>query len=197
MPKRIIRTISGFILALGTVFGLGLSATAAHAATPEICDLSDACLNAWNGGPYVNTYGPAFKNDNFEIQPIDGRCAKGSDLTTANCPYSGVPKGLLIIQIKYINTGNCLGDFNGLSSDARAGAFDACNSTSTGTGGYYGTVFFEYDVFTNDQGTCPPGYFNIYSAHWPNGGLNYPQPGDNEPWYLNSNPPDCLNQGAY
>jgi hypothetical protein len=197
MRRRIIGIVVGLILALGTVSGLGLPVTAAYASTYEICDIGFACLNAWNGGPYVNTYGPAVSNDNFELQPIDDRCKSGSDLTTTNCPYSGVPAGLLIVQIRYLNTGNCLGDFNGESGDARAGAFDACNNPSTGSGGSDGTVFFEYNVVVDDQATCPPGHFELYSFHWQNGGLGYPGAGNDEPWYVNSEPLDCVEQAPF
>jgi hypothetical protein len=197
MRKRIIGTVAGAILALGTVLGLG-PATAANAQSGyQICDISFTCLNAWNGGPYVNTYSPAVSNDNFELQPIYDRCETGSDLTTPNCPYSGVPGGFLIVQIEYLNDpGNCLGDFNGLSTDARAGAFDTCNNPSSGYGGSYGTVFFEYNAVVDGQATCPPGHFQLYSFHWQYAGLNYPGAGNDEPWYLNTYPLDCLEQSV-
>jgi len=194
MRRRIIGAIAGIILALGAVSGLGLPATVAQATSYQICDISLACLNAWNGGPYVNTYGPNTRNDNFHIQPIAGRCRAGSDYTTANCPYSGVPGGLLIVQIQYLNNpGDCLGDFNGLSGSARASAFDACNNPNTGSGGSYGTVFFEYVPSAG----CPPGHFQLYSFHWQNGGLNYPGAGNDQPWYLNTTTPDCVQQGTF
>lgn len=196
MRGRIIGTVAVIILTLGTVLGLGPATVANAQSGYEICG-TFVCLNAWNGGPYVDTYSPGVTNDNFELQPIDGRCQTGSDLTTANCPYSGVPGGLLIVQIEYLNDpGNCLGDFNGLSTDARAGAFDACNSTSSGTGGSYGTVFFEYNAVVDDQATCPPGSFQLYSFHWQDAGLNYTEPENGSPWYLNSYPLECVEQGV-
>ena len=188
MRKRTIGIVAGVILALGTVFGLG-PATQAHALSSEVCNLSSQCLNAWNGGPYVNTYGPGVGNDNFGLQPIYDRCQNGSDRTTPNCPYQYVPGGLLIVQIEYLNiSGNCVGDFNGLSGDARAGAFDACNNPGNGQGGSYGTVFFEY------PGGCPGGYFSLLSFHWVSGVLNPSGSGNDQPWYLNSSAnEDCLN----
>jgi hypothetical protein len=191
MHRRITGIVAGIILALGAVSGVWLPATVAQAQSSQVCDISLACLNAWNGGPYVNTYGPNVANDNFHIQPINGRCRAGSDLTTAGCPYAGVPAGHLIVQIQYLNhPGDCLGDLNGQSGSARASAFDACNSTSSGSGGSYGTVFFE----NVPSFGCPPGHFQLYSFHWQNGGLNYPGAGNGQPWYLNTTTPDCVQQ---
>jgi len=193
MLRRIIRSVAGVILALGMVFGLGVPATVAHASSySQVCDSFLKCLNAWNGGPYVNTYGVDTPNDNFLVEPIAGRCKAGSDYTTPNCPFSGVPGNLLIVQIAYQNNpGNCLGDLNGDSGDARAGAFDACNNVNTGYGGSYGTVFYEAPPTGREPASCPLGFYDFDSLHWPGGGLSYPGSGNDRPWYLNSNP-SCL-----
>jgi hypothetical protein len=194
MRKRITRTVAGVILVLGTVFGLEIPATVAHASGhAAICDSLFECLNAWNGGPYVNTYGPSAYNDHFLIQPIAGRCKSGSDYTTPNCPFSGVPGNLLIIQIEYYNNpGNCLGDLNGDPGNARASAFDACNDPNTGFGGSYGTVFYELPPTGREPTGCFAGWYDFESFHWQGGGLYYSGSGNDRPYYLNVNPASCM-----
>jgi hypothetical protein len=198
--KRILKPIGITALAVCAVLGFGLKVAPPAAAQPvEQCDDSGECLNLWNGGPYVNTYGGDVGNSAVSIEYIDGRCDKG-DTTTANCPYSGVPAGLLIFQLlNNVEPGNCIGDFNGSSTDARVGGFDACNNPGSGSGGSYGTVFFM------GGGSCPPGAGGLvpvqyWSAHWPGGKLAYPGSGtfgsgqNDEPWYENSTTGDCLVQ---
>jgi hypothetical protein len=197
--KRMLKPVGITALALCTVLGFGLKVAPPASAQPlEQCDDSGECLNLWNGGPYVNTF-TSTANDAVTIQYIDGRCDSG-DTTTPNCPYSGVPGGLLIFQLRNnVEPGNCIGDFNGSSTDARVGGFDACNDPHTGQGGSYGTVFFW------EQGRCPPGPGGLqpvqyWSFHWPGGGLAYPGSGtfgsgqNGQPWYENTTTPDCLIQ---
>ena len=199
--KPILRSVGITALAVAAVLGIGLRVAPPAAAQPlEQCDDHGDCLNLWNGGPYVNTYGGGSGNDAVSIQYIDGRCDSG-DTTTANCPYSGVPAGLLIFQLlNNVEPGNCIGDFNGSSTDARVGGFDACNNPKSGTGGSYGTVFF-----WEPSNSCPPGAGGLqpvqyWSFHWPGGGLAYPGSGTfgsgqtDQPWYENTTTPDCLIQ---
>ena len=84
MRRRITGTAAGVILACGAMFGLGPAPGAHASGHAAVCDSLFECLNAWNGGPYVNTYGPSAANDNFLVQPIAGRCKQGSDYTTLN-----------------------------------------------------------------------------------------------------------------
>ena len=112
-----------------------------------------------------------------------------------------MPAGALIFQLlNNVEPGNCIGDFNGSSTDARLGGFDACNNPKTGTGGSYGTVFF-----WEQSNSCPPGAGGLqpvqyWSFHWPGGGLAYPGSGTfgsgqtDQPWYENTTAPDCLIQ---
>jgi hypothetical protein len=159
--------------------GLTLIATAAPAQAQsfeEQCDDSGVCLNLWNGGPYVQTYGGTTGNNNISIQWLPGRGAGYFQLVNN---VEGYP--------------NCLGDFNGEQGDARIGGFDTCNNPNTGYGGSWGTVF--YMVRSN----CPPGAGGLVpemymSAHWPGGAINHPGSGNNQPWYENSSPGDCLVQ---
>lgn len=155
---RRIAAVAAAVLAPATVI---VAAAAPAFATPtfEICNTNGYCLNARNGGPYVQTWSAGQNNNNFVVQYIEGRCARGSELTTANCPWAGTPAGIPIFQFYYLSTGNCAGDFNNDPNMAELSAFDACNSTTSGTGGAYGTVQLQW------QGSCASGYWAAINVH--------------------------------
>src|SRR5580765_1751084 len=113
---------AGMLLAttgLATVATTSPAGAVAH----QLCDNgpTDKCLNAWDGGSLVKTFDPNAANDNFDYQPVKGRCQSGTAFTTANCPLSGTPAGLLIVQIQYFNvSGSCIGDNANSQTDAKA-----------------------------------------------------------------------------
>jgi hypothetical protein len=160
---------------------------------PPVCGFTSnpECLNAWNGGPYVKTYTTPASHEDFVVETINGRCVSGSPYTTNNCPISGTPAGLLIVQVTY-GGNQCVGDLNGEPGDAVASAFDGCNSTTTGYGGAYGTVFILY------AGSCPGNDQALISSHWSSSfgnfyGLAWSGPNRNGAQiYLNVQPVTCL-----
>ena len=153
--------LSAFLITL-TVGGIAATTVPAHAALGiQICD--NKCLNGWNGGSVLKTYDPNVFNDNFVLDFVSGRCQSGSFLTTANCPISGVPAGLDIVQIKetYVANGNneCVGDYQDMSGRADAETFDVCNNDQTGFGGDYGTIF----VLGTD---CGSQSWELFNSHF-------------------------------
>jgi hypothetical protein len=160
MPKRVIWAIAT-ILAL-TVGGVGLATQSARAQQPQVCvtGIYNYCLNAWNGGPWIRTYGPNVQNDYFYIQGID-ECYKHSDLSSPTCPFylgSGLNvAGDLVFQIVDGRTGQCVGD-----DPAKDGQTyeTGCNNPSTGTGGGYGTIFVQRNI-----NGCSGGS-NFISREW-------------------------------
>ena len=183
------------IAMLITIAALGIAIPNAYAnSTPQLCEhggsppVGGECLNLWGGAGgtgLVKTFGPGVANDQVTVQPINGRCQTGSDLTTLNCPYNGVPSGLTIVQFVDV-AGQCIGDNGGANGDAKAGGFDGCNNVNTGFGGGYGTVFFV------EQSTCPVGWNIFINFHWQWGILNYGGSGNGQQWYLNNASGDCL-----
>jgi hypothetical protein len=158
---------------------------------PPVCAYggNPQCLNAWNGGPYVKTYTTPASNENFVVETINGRCVPNSPYTTNNCPLSGTPSGYLIVQVTY-GGNQCVGDLNGESGDAVASAFDGCNSTGSGYGGAYGTVFI-----LNPDG-CPGNTQQLVSIHWSSSwsskyGLGF-SGGNGTQVYLNVYGPTCI-----
>jgi hypothetical protein len=180
MKLRLAALITAVLTCVSVVVGIGLSATPAYAQQNEVCTVSigglaeSPCLNAWNGGPYLETYSPGASNEDFQLQTVDRN-------------------GTIYSQIKYLPYGTCVGDGNGGSStDARAVMTDACNGAN-GYGGSYGTLFLL------EPGGCVFGW-GLYNVHW-GGYLNYAgfpnNVGNGVPWYLNN--PDasyCLDYFA-
>jgi hypothetical protein len=200
LRNRLAAALSAVLLALG--LGLALSSPAG-AVAHQLCDVSSStqCLNAWNGGPLVKTYSPNFTNDNFDWQPVKGRCSSANAYTTANCPIAGTPAGLLIVQIQYFNNSTaCVGDNANSQFDAKAAEVAGfCNNTVTGTGGAWGSLFI-----IEPGGGCPSGNYTFVNVHWSsNWGsrvwLGYPgNPVNGTQWYLNNGPSNssCMHQGA-
>jgi hypothetical protein len=174
---HISRRLTAVATAAAMALSLTLISAPAHASTfEEQCDDSNVCLNLWNGGPYVQTWQGLTGNNNIIIQWLPGRGAGYFQLVNQ---VEGYP--------------NCIGDFNGSSTDARLGGFDQCNNPSTGYGGAWGTVFYMV------QDRCPPGVggevpTEYASLHWPGGFINHPGSGNDQPWYENSPTGDCLAQ---
>lgn len=196
--KRLVLGAALLALPLGAAL-----ASPAGAVANQLCDQSShtECLNAYNGGILVKTYSPNVSNDNFNWQLVDGRCQSGTPYTTANCPLSGTPAGELIVQLKYYNLSNqCVGDNTNDSGDAKAGIGPGfCNSTTTGTGGAWGSLF----IIDTTAG-CSGDYNAFVNVHW-SGSWGHPawlgyagNPVNGTQWYLNnaSGNSSCIHQGA-
>src|SRR5271168_1280463 len=109
MKARILVLLGALTLAIGLATGSG---EAAHAQTSlALCYFTDYCLNAWNGGPEVNVYGPAVQNDLFsQVTDSDGDTAFSFVGDDYNDPYDY----------------DCISDYGNSSTDARAGLDGNC-----------------------------------------------------------------------
>lgn len=151
------------VVLIAAAFTAILPAIPAHAAAfTQQCDQSGGCLNVWGQGTLIKSYYGTTGNNNIAVQWIPGG----------------------YFQLRNNVYGGCLGDANGVAGDARAGANDTCNSTSTGTGGSYGTRF-------RPSYQCPSGWAAYQNVRW--GGYIYIPPGNGQQIYLNSSV-DCLRQ---
>jgi len=130
VTKRILLVLA---LAAAALAGAG---TAAQAATAAQIDTHGAYMNFWGGGYAVSIYYGAGANEQVTIQWLPG--------------------GKL--QLRDNLHGGCLGNLNGDYGNARLGGGNECNSTVTGTGGGWGTVFTPY--------TCGGGYNAYRSQRW-------------------------------
>jgi len=176
MKFRLAALITAVLTCVSVVVGIGLTATAAYAQQTEICGTAPGyvpsfpCLNAWNGGPDLNTYTPGASDEDFQLEVVDR-------------------SGVYYDQIEYLPYDTCVGDGDGGSStDARAVMTDACNGAN-GYGGSYGTLFLLEDD------SCPLGY-KFFNVHW-GGLLSYsgvPEGGDGDAFYLNTALSYCMGQ---
>lgn len=106
--RRIVSLAAAVLLTLGLGIGSLLMANPAYASSgTQYCDGSQ-CLNAWNGGPAVNTFTPNVSNNDFHT-------TSDSDGGTA-----------LQFQGSGSFFGACIGDFGNSSTNARAGLDDNC-----------------------------------------------------------------------
>lgn len=133
-----------------------------------------ACLNAWGGGPWVNTYtgGPdgADTNADFGTINING-----------------------ILEIEYTGggawNGECIGDAYNRSGYADT-SLDSCGNVNNGGAGW-GTSF------TEGNSGCPTGKDWFYNNHWggylgpPNGWIN------GSHFYLNNTARICFSSTLY
>ena len=163
MRSRIITLLAACLLAIG--FGSFLTANPAYAAGDKFC-FGGACLNAWNGGPYVNVYtGQGYvANDTFAV------------VTTAQ-GY----KGLYFFGGGTFND-ECIADYNNNSGDARAGLYGDCFDVG---GVAWGANF------TIVTANCGAGTEAFKNVHW--GGYLAPAGNSNgDAFYLNSPSEHCF-----
>lgn len=125
--------------------------TPALAVQQQICDQSDPggyCLNDWfNGGSgtAIKLYNPNVSNENFAEQSIQ-RCG-GIAVVTPTCPFADTAIdstfiGDPIVQVKYYGSaGGCMGLTSAASGYKAVNL--GCNSTSTGSGGGFGTAWVD------------------------------------------------------
>lgn len=133
----------------------------------ELCDQGNQfqCINDWNDGSSVQKYAFNYTNDAYGLQAVD-RCQSGSNLSTANCPISGIPAGYGIYQIRDQRKSNkCVGTPGGQVGGSLASE-TGCNSTSyPGTGGGLGTLVIiatGNGCYTNDD--------VLIDSYWTNNG---------------------------
>ncbi len=166
-------------------------ASAAQSAYTQVCTTGGACLNAWNGGPWVYDGAENVGNNgDFGIQFVYDMC-NDSDTTTANCPYSGVPAGHVIFEMIYLGSGpwngECVGDAYNNQGYADT-SLDPCGNLYGGGGAGWGTIHW------SDPSGCPSGYSLYISVHW-HGGLTVNQSSYGNVWYNNANPSLCMRSG--
>jgi hypothetical protein len=175
---RISALVGTILLPIAAVLAAGTSeasaATPAASAAPGGICAGVSCLNAWNGGPYVNAYtgGTSNANDDFDVfQEPDG------NVYIAFLPGSGIPWN-----------GDCVGDAGNVSGNARV-SLDPCGTNGQGAG--WGTQF-EW-IQGNGSNGCPSGSSAFYNIHW-GGYLGPQQSGVNgSPFYLNKPGKVCFN----
>jgi hypothetical protein len=170
LPRRKmrLRTITVLAASLLTIsFGSFLTATPSFGQTDpdEVCTATSFCVNAWNGGPYVNVYTPGASNDTFYLME------NGSGYW--NLQY-----------IDFLGTYWCVGDFGNSSTDARAGLVmgDCTGGGAIPWGGN----------FTRVTTNCPSNEFALKDNHW--GGWLAPSTpglGNGDPFYLNNTSEFC------
>lgn len=159
-----INTLAGAILlTLGMVLATGLPEASASTATSYPLCYSNNCLNAWNGGPWVNDYtggNPAAVGNNY----FNDLCITGHP-----CPIQFTGGGAW--------NGYCIGDAYNDPGHADA-SLDPCGSG-------WGTNFNEI--------SCGGGIgVEFYNLHWkgylgpPDGAVN------GSHWYLNKPTPYCF-----
>lgn len=167
MKRRLAFILAPFLIVFGLGFGF---ATSAHAAGTEICSITSQgnpaspCLNKWNDGSLIKAYTPGATNENYVIQ------------------LTGDGSGN--VQIYDPNTGQCVGDYQNNSGDAKASDYENC--PSSGVAGW-GTVFSYYST------GCPNASGVLYNHHW-NGDLSA-NAANGSQFYLNvGSNPYCLKQ---
>jgi hypothetical protein len=169
---RIGGLVGALLLSVGTVLAIGIPEASAQSGN-QFCyyDGGYACLNAWGGGPWVNTYtgGPNTQNNDFTL-------IGGSTGSNWQIEDTGGNSG----------SGECIGDAYNESGQADT-YLDTC-----GTG--WGTNF-TIAYGTGDNG-CPDNTIMFYDNHWggylgpPNGWVN------GSHFYLNkpSSTPICFTE---
>ena len=107
--SRFLVTVAGVSLTVGlaVIAQAGPAAPAYASSRTQYC-AGTQCLNAWNGGPAVNTFTPNVSNNDFQA-------INDSDNQTA-----------LQFQGSGSFFGACIGDYGNSSTDARAGLDDNC-----------------------------------------------------------------------
>ncbi|HSW80601.1 MAG TPA: hypothetical protein VLG47_07530 [Candidatus Saccharimonadales bacterium] len=158
--KKRIALVSTTAIVLASGVGLTVGSSTAFAASgSQYCTTTPyvACLNAWNGGPFVNVYtARGTTNNDFTVFQVNG-----------------------IWAIKYTGdngaVGRCVGDANNDPNLAYT-SLDVC--PTPGDSGGWGTNF---DV---DPG-CGTGKVAFKNRHWPNGWLKPNANQNGAKFYLN------------
>lgn len=163
---------------------LAVATTPAYAGTGnQICNSSAECLNAWNGGPFVKSYGysPSIVNNDFTFVNNINECNGG--ITTSTCPGHGIAAGQGIGALKFTGSGpwvgRCIGDAYNDQNNASS-SLDACPGGANGNGGW------GVNVVWVTHNTCAGSDVIIYDIHW-NGYIRWPNGTQNgQTVYLNN-----------
>jgi hypothetical protein len=170
--NRLIRRLAPALLGLGLV--IGGTAPAAHASVGGGNQWAESgnqsvWVNAWNGGPYIETYNNQTYNNDFS--QITNPTSNG------NYAWLQLTNGIGSDAYEY----ECISDNNNSPTSARA-ALNYCDANNIP----WGANFILY-ACTDGQGA--PGYY-WYNVHWHGylgGGTTV-----GSVWYLNDATPQCL-----
>lgn len=166
MKARILALLGALTLAIGLGTGTG---EAAHAQSSlAFCTSFYYCLNAWNGGPYVNVYTPGVQNDLFgQVTDSDGYSALSFVGDDYKDPYDYT----------------CVSDYGNSPTDARAGLTGNCVQGQVAWGANFTTQ-------TCNAGSLGQGmaYKNV---HW-GGYLGPASESNGAAFYLNTPTPYCF-----
>lgn len=145
--RRLVAGLGGLVLTSGVLFTAqaGAAQASSHPRPAAISEAQycyhsngkQACLNAWSGGPAVNTYTGGVDNNDFNQEfHLMPNSAGGTDIQyVGGGKYSGL----------------CIGDLGNSSTVAKAGLVPC----STG----WGTNF-------KAELNCGTGDYTFFNAHW-------------------------------
>jgi len=137
LRDRAAMLLAAATLTLGTILAAAPATPASAAILPQQCDISNTCMNFWNGGFAVRTYQGTTHNNAISIQ------------------WLGNGKFELRDNIH----GGCVGDYDGAQYNPAMGGGNICPSSGTGD---WGTIFQEAS-----DSLCPsPDYVDFWSGHW-------------------------------
>jgi len=128
----------------------------------QYCTTDTYCLNAWSGGPYVNTYQVGAANNDF-IAFYNPDTGYENIEFTGNSSYSD----------------ECVSDYGNSSTDARVGLTGYCQADSIAWGANF------------DLDSCGDGGDAFYNVHW-GGWLGPASLSKGEGFYLNKPSENCL-----
>lgn len=143
MFRRRIALLAGVIVVAGTLIGLALGTGAQSAQAYTTFQWTDgSCfINAWNGGPAVNSYCAQAKNNDFYV----GNNGSSYEIVLNNGGSE---------------SGECISDWDNSSQDARAG-LNPCSGTTP-----WGANFTEQSCYP-----LPGiAFHNNHWNNWLNGG---------------------------
>jgi hypothetical protein len=168
MRFRITAMLTACLVAIGFGSFLTAAPSFAQAGGDQFCFSTSYCINAWNGGPYIDVYGPNVANNVFSLVQ-NGNYWDLQFTNTASGSY-----------------GECIGDYGNSSTNARA-ALDSDDCAA-------GQIAWGAN-FTTPTAGCPPGEFALRNVHW--GGYLGPSTsglGNGDAFYLNNADEFCYNE---
>jgi hypothetical protein len=166
MSKRILVLLSSVLLCIGTVLSIGIPA--AQAQSGDTFETGGIYINAWNGGPEVNSYDGSTTYDDFTIINNSYRNFDVQIVDTDGGPYDGW----------------CIGDYGDNPSNPDTGLVGGCDTAGTG----WGSLFEAYEC----GNTGELGFWNIHWGGW----LDPSSASNGQPFILNDGFEDCYT-GSY
>ena len=141
MRSRIIAMLAACLLTIS--LGSIVIANPSYAATEYEYCATNACLNAWNGGPEINVY------------PLSQGIANSHFIAVTNT-ISGYTNIQFVGNSNSSYNDDCIGDLGNSSTDARAGLYSNCEAGTVA----WGANFVETSQF------CPGSEVSFYNVHW-------------------------------